>query len=210
MEWKDIITLILGWGLGLLSPLILDKINKKSKSKELKECIFIELDELKILLAMLRFNLETKYNTLSMELIDSLIPIFENTKAINNTGKTLGVLKNFKNYSHEDFKKAVEHYKTPGSLSVKKLDLPFLKSKIQELDIFNIDLQRQLLDINYMLDLYNRQVEECKFYYKMTFDGNISDQNHSIVTESLKQIYLQISDRVKILIDRIESVRNNK
>lgn len=213
MEWKDIIILLLGWSLGLLSPLITNMINDKIKMKELKQCIFLELDELRILLAILRYQLESKYNKLSIELIDYLIPIFENSKGMNSTENTLKALKKFKTLSEEEFNQIIENYKVPGSLSIKKLDIPFLKSKIEELGVFDTDLQRQLLNINYMLDLYNRQVEENRYYYKMTFDGNISDENHIIVSESLNQSYNELTLRVRVLMKCIDSfmeVLNNK
>lgn len=206
MNFENLVILILGWILGLFSPLIIDKIKEKKKVKELRNSIFIELDEFKVLIAFIMYQLEVKYNRLDIKLIEKLIPVFEDYNCIQNTDGTLTALKNFRELPSREFEILVEHYKTPGYLSLKILELPFLKSKLGDLGILGLDLQRQLLDIHYMVNLYNKQVEESKFFYKMTFDGNITDENHLIVSDSLQQSYLDIANRVKIIFKRIESL----
>jgi len=98
-------------------------------------------------------------------------------------------------------------------LSFKKYALPYLKSRINEMSLLDENVQSNLLQLNFKLNLLNSEVEESKFHYQLTFNSEISEENQEINKQILKEKQLVILDQIKqiiILITKLKKDKHNK
>ncbi len=207
---STVIVLLLGWFLGLLTPSITNKIQEQKKAEKIKNGILIEIDELKILLASTIYQVESKFNGLSYELIDYLIPLYKNYNGVKPYKNILSRLEKFKTIDESELYEVSQQFQEKDLykvLSMKKINLPYLRTKIHELPILSEELQRKLLDILMLLDALNEDVEESKFFYKLTFDSNVSDANHEIINNVIMDKQLFIAKQSRVILDKINSLK---
>ena len=62
-------------------------------------------------------------------------------------------------------------------LSFKKYDLPYLKSKINDISLLNQDFQKNLLHLIFKINIFNSEIEEHRFHYQLSFSKEISEEN---------------------------------
>ena len=97
------------------------------------------------------------------------------------------------------------HNKTEGgdNLTLKKIELPLLNSKLGSLSLFDLGFQRELLDIRTQINFLNEEIEQSRFYFQMTFDGGISDENHKLLVKNLQDSYLHISRIARTIVEKV-------
>ena len=88
-------------------------------------------------------------------------------------------------------------------LGMKKHELAYLDSKIADLGVFDEETQRQLLELRHEFHLFNEEVESAGWYFKLTFDSGMSDQNLEIVKLGIEQSYQHILGRAREIVERI-------
>ena len=207
----DLWFLLLGWVLGLLSALISrvlpDIIKKHSDKKKLEIGIFTELKELKFRLAIIVFQIISKYGTLDKDLLNWLRPLVEESKG-SFSKDLLDPIEKLLKFDDDHFKKLNEYTKlhAPSALSLKKYHLPFLDSKISELSLFDIEFQNRIFEIRTQINFLNQEVEHSKFLYEKTFDSTLNQENHKIIHQNLTNIYRHISTTARVIIDLISKL----
>ena len=94
------------------------------------------------------------------------------------------------------------------SLTLRKYTTPFLDFNIGRLSMFPPSYQLKIFEIKAQLGLLNDQIEDSKFYHRMTFEPNISTENYNAVCYDLEQCYKKIADKSKTIADSINSCFN--
>ncbi len=90
-------------------------------------------------------------------------------------------------------------------LSVKKYDLSYLRVKVNELSSLDDDFQRKSFELLALVDIFNEEIEESRFFHKLTFDENISPDKQQEIAEQLMSNYQTIAKRAKIILKKIDS-----
>ena len=209
---QTIFLLIVGWLLGLLSPSIINYIQDKKKATKMQESLLLEINECQILMANIVYLIESKYIAINHKLFDDLITIYENYNGINDYKDKLLRLQTLKNLPEEELEKISEitlYENIDKFLSFKKYELPYLKSKINEISLLNENVQSNLLQLNFKLNLFNAEVEESKFHYQLTFSNEISDEKQELHKEILKEKQLVILDQIKQIITLITQLKQD-
>ncbi len=209
---QTILLLIVGWLLGLLSPSIINYIQDKKKATRMKESLLLEIAECQILMANIVYLIESKYIAINHKLFEDLIVIYKNYNGINDYKDKLLRLQTLKNTPKEELEKISEitlYENIDKFLSFKKYDLPYLKSKINEISLLDEKVQSNLLQLNFKLNLFNSEVEECKFHYQLTFNNEISDENQNLNKNILKEKQLVILNQIKQIITLITKLKQD-
>ncbi|EKE20730.1 MAG: hypothetical protein ACD_7C00497G0003 [uncultured bacterium] len=207
MEIKYI---ILGWLLGILSPGITNYISNKYKKNALKQVIISELRDIKIRLAPLPFRIRTDYGTVD-------IKTFQWTKAQTQNFKDLGADGNI--YDHleklcgDDIKLAeiLSAYnqrskKNKPAFSFKKISTSTIDSNSMNFDILDNKLLTRLLEIKFHINAFNEEIQSVREYLKWTFDSNISNDNHRIISEEIERKNLIISEKAIYIVEKINHI----
>lgn len=211
-EIQAILMLILGWLLGLLSPSIINYIQDKQKAIKIKKSLLSEMEECQIIMANVAYLIESKYVAINHKLFDDLINIYENYNGINDYNDKLLRLKKLKTTPKEELETMTEiqlYENMDKFLSFKKYDLPYLRSKINDISLLDENVQSNLLQLNFKLNLFNSEVEESKFHYQLTFSSEVSEENQEINKQILKDKQLVILDQIKRIITLITKLKQD-
>jgi len=211
-EIQAVLMLIVGWLLGLLSPSIINYIQDKKKATKIKKSLLSEIEECQIVMANIVYLIESQYIAINHKLFNDLIDIYENYNGINNFDDKLLRLNELKKIPESELKKIteVELYKNIDKfLTFKKYDLPYLKSRMNDISLLDENVQSNLLQLNFKLNLFNSEVEESKFHYQLTFSSEVSDENQEINKQILKEKQLIVLDQIKQIITIITRLKQD-
>jgi len=89
-------------------------------------------------------------------------------------------------------------------LSLKKYYAPLLDANIAHIGAFSVEFQNLLLTIHSRLSLINEQIDQYNFYFKKTFDENMSNSNRKIITNNIDQCFSAISQQGRMTCDFID------
>ena len=89
--------------------------------------------------------------------------------------------------------------------SVKHARIPYLASQLHNIGSFSSNEQSILLEILEHTQIYNETVDEAINFLSMTFDQGITGNNREIVEMSLKGKYIQLAERSRIIVERVNA-----
>lgn len=203
--------ILLGWLLGLLSPVIVDRIRRRHREKEVKEGIFTELRDLRFRMVVAAYRLESRFGSFDRKMLNWVTSILEKYKGVPEADRLFELIKKYSILDDKAFQAIVEHQRAqPGdALGVKKYRIPYLDSNIGDLGIFDEQSRAALLDIRVQLDFFNDEIDQARLYHKMTFDLSGSEKNHAIACQSLDNCYRNLAQKARHIVDRIGKVLPN-
>lgn len=201
--------LLLGWLLGLLSPLIVDGIKGKYDKKELFLFVKSEFKSIQYRLVCNSYILGEKYGKFDRGFLEWCLSYFNNYPEI--VGQvTISALDKLLEMDDDEFaknhflqRKSEEHL----GLSLKTIKTHFLDSKIHCISTFNINLQSIILSLKTEIELLNEETEWQIKQHFMTFD-NISNLNLSLIKEDMKKRGVNLQNMSTSLVENIDNLLN--
>ncbi len=201
----EILHLILGFLFGILGPLFVEKISQERKRDNLKKIIFNDLRDLKKRLAPVSYYVLPRYGKLDEEKLEWL---------------TKNSHIDFSNEIQEQLKNGVSSKKILEDLNKRglekstlsnfpKMHLFAVDSHLVNLDLINSLLMSKLLEIRFHMEAYNESIEKFRELLNMTFQPGITDTNHKIISEELKNLSLVIAEKSIYIVDKINIVLEN-
>ncbi|WP_116811182.1 hypothetical protein [Steroidobacter cummioxidans] len=200
--------LFLGWLLGLFSPVIVDAIKRRRENREIRDALRIELSELRYRLACAHYFIQMRFGTVDRALLSWVSPILKNYTGLNpseNISKSIEM-----QLSLDDGQIAAlarnDKASPDAGLSVKKYTAPLLESKFALLSGLDTPLQNRLLEIRTNLNLLNEEVDQSRYYFQLTFNSGVTENNRSRAVDNLGQCYLNLASRAKNVADHIGQI----
>ena len=156
-------------------------------------------------MAALIYIVVSNVNALNHELIEYLLPIYESSSSVKEYENMLKGLREMQKLTPEQLQYVQEQQVSHRFLSVKKYDLSYLRVKVNELSSLDDDFQRKSFELLALVDIFNEEIEESRFFHKLTFDENISPDKQQEIAEQLMSNYQTIAKRAKIILKKIDS-----
>jgi len=183
-----------GWFLGLLSTLVLPRINRRKRKKDFELGLCVELKEATPRLALTYWLLKEALGDLDRKAIEWTYSIL--SEFAKEDKKILELLDSFRKKTDKDLKALALSIKASKkkTMSVKKLHLPFLQSNLPGVSLLAPGSQRVVAAIQRDVDSLNEEVDLYFFYLKKTFDATLSEENYSIVNMNIDHAYRAIVD----------------
>ena len=206
MELKELLILLVGWGLGLLSPIITNTIQEKGKASKIQKSILTEMDEFRIIMAALVYQVASNVNTLNHELIEYLLPIYETSDSVKEYALTLKGLQEMQKLTPEQLQFVQEQKVSHRFLSVKKYDLPYLKAKVNDLSSLDDKFQRRAFELLSLVMMFNEDIDLARDFHKLTFDAGIAAEKQEEIAQELMDQYDTIANRAKIILKKIDAM----
>ena len=91
-----------------------------------------------------------------------------------------------------------------------RLSLSFLVTNLDSLKLFDVAVQRQVVDILTQLSFFNSAVDEAWFFYTKTFDVSLTKDDRAAINSNLQSNYGNMTDRARWISDRIDALGHNK
>jgi hypothetical protein len=204
------LTLVLGWLLGILGTRIISQIEKNSRRNEITKGAISELKTTRIMVALIRYSLTQKYGILNRDLIHWLKRIVDDYHGpcLERSIITEAVDK-FSQLNDDQLNQLDKHAKLSmfgkegEASSIKKINCPFLTSKIGEISAFNVDIQTNINELLFQINIFNQEVERSLFFFDKTFDSALSPANHEVIRTNVHRALEGVMRRSRRIADQI-------
>lgn len=202
----DLLSIFLGWLLGILSPVIVSRITRKYKRDDLKSGFMKEIGHIRKRLLANMHLLSNHTGSFNKELVQWLL---EKYRALESVDPKL--LESYETILASDDAE-FEHYKNQISkvedtgLTLQKYKLAFVNMHLLDFSIFSSEFQAEVFELRTRLDFLNSEIELADKYFFMTFDSGLSQENLEIVKADLVNKYLHIETMIKRVIVQIETI----
>lgn len=206
--FSTILLVVLGWLLGILSPVIVDRIRHGREAKELRVALISELTQLRYRLAIAAYFVQMHLGTVDRQFLEWLKPVLEGydgpdsiediLKAVNDQLRlTDGKIAAFV---------ASQKAKPEQSITFKKYAVPLLDSRITMLSAFKVAIRDVLLAIRTHLNFLNEEVDEARFYLRHSFDTSPSQNNYAAIRDNLDSSIEHVGKRARSIVDLIGDI----
>lgn len=200
--YMEIVYIILGWLLGILSPSIVKKISEKTEKGNLEKIIFNDLKELRKRLAPIPYMIYPKYGKLDTTIfewlkINSGINFSEGLEQIAEEGvgeDQVLILLNARGVREN----TVSYFK--------KMHLFATDSHLMNFGIIDSTLMEKVLEVRFHVEAFNEDVDSFREHLKMTFLPGITDANHRVVSQEIENKSLEIAKKSMYIVDRINNI----
>jgi hypothetical protein len=205
----SVLFIFLGWLLGMLSPIVVNSITKRHRNIEVRNSILSELDGARLSFASSVYVIESRFGNYDKQLLEWILPVLENYNGPNPTAEMADVIRKHIALPEAQLTQVAQIKKAkPGSaLAVKKYRLPYLEARLADLGGFDETSQATLIDIRTKVDLFNEEVDEARFYFKLTYDSEISDANLRLADESVSNTYRNLALMARVIVARINLLK---
>ena len=204
----DLKSAFLGWLLGMLSPVIVSRIQRKYTKKDLHVGIINELRSIRYRLVCTAHLLCAQYGNYDKNFLQWCVANIEGTEQEEGSKEVLKMLQKQIQLQDAEFAPLVNalRAKTGVGKSLKKADLAFSEMHLNDLSLFSIKFQSMLFDLKAKLAHYNDEVEKSEKYHMMTFDSSLSPENHQIVKSEISSKYEIITGMTMRAVDKITEI----
>lgn len=207
-------SIILGWLLGILSAVIIEKIKKYFSKREIKVGIISELKELQLRLAATCFYSTLSYGSFSEEWAKWFKPyykIFTESEEFDYLRRELKTEIKIDNYSDKQFhnylvQTQVNKISDPGiTTNYPPIVLPYLDSNYHILSLLSETFVKNISKLKREISSINSDFNKIWFYHSKTYE-NISDNNYDNAVKNIENISRSISKKARSIILLIEKI----
>ena len=211
----EVAYILLGWLLGILSPGIIGYISNYYKKNTLQRIIVGELKDLKKRMVLIPFLISSRYGTVDKKLLIWIKEQTQNFKELESDFGSKEYLKNgFAKINIKNDKELIEslnHFnsfrkKDEPAFHFKKMITSVIDSNLMNIGTLDNEFLTKLLDIKFQINAFNEEIQNINEYLKMTFDSNITDVNHRIITRGIEKKNLLISEKAIYIVEKINRV----
>ncbi|MCX9440122.1 hypothetical protein, partial [Vibrio cholerae] len=202
----DVLSIILGWLLGILSPVIVSRVTRQYKRDDLHKGIMKEVDHIRERLLGNMHLLSHRTGSFDRELAKWLLEKYSELDAVNpiilESYKTLLAADDteFEAYKYQFLKSQ------NTGLTLQKFQLTFVNMHLLEFSLFSSEFQTEMFELKTRLEFLNSEIVLAEKYFFMTFDSGLSQENLDIVKADLTNKYLHIETMIKRVVEQIETI----
>ena len=209
---NQVLYILLGWLLGLLSPKVIDTIKSDYRKKEFFKALCIELHDLQYRIALVGFQLAQKYGELDKEYLMWIKPIIENYNG-NEPSESVGkLIDSLINADEAKFAAGIAHMRSEKGvgLSLKTYSASFFEFNLGELSKLPVCLQLKIHEFMNQLNYLNQDIIKTNEINKMTFDSSITEENHDRLIGDLNSRYAFMQGICKSIVDKLDAILYEK
>jgi hypothetical protein len=170
--------IILGWLLGLLTPMIAERIRRPYRRRDVMRSVIHEMLDLQYLMAFVAFNVRIRKGAVSDAFLDEILPILEGYDGPSVDDEVIGRVKRTRELPEATRFQAVN--RPNSAVGLRQYSLPLLTTQVVELMICGTEFQRAVLYIRQHLDLFNQIGVYAQSQFDKTF-GAITADNREIL-----------------------------
>jgi len=192
-DFRDVILLLVGWLLGLLSPPLVDRIQRKYKQAEVRSAILNELRELQFTMMAFAFGVRTRMGKVDSEFLQWMTPIYERYRGSEEDKELVSRFQQLKALPPEQLR-AVQAPLVSSfrGLSLKTYSVPYIEAQYASLSLFKPAFQQRVLQVKAKLAAFNEEVAFLMRQFELTF-STLSSENRAVVSQNLNSGYEKLS-----------------
>lgn len=170
---------IVSWGLGLITPTLVDRIRRPYRAKDLRVGIFRELHELRHTLAACAFRAKQHLGTLDHEFLEWILPVWNAYDGPSKDPKTITALEAFKALTPTQL----------SALTIAKKAPPLLAPGAQQ----------WILKIRSRLSYFNEDVRLLMELPPIDVQRTITQDNHARLVATIDEGYAKLASLARAI-----------
>ena len=186
----QILFLVLGWLLGLFSPVVADFFTKKRHLDEVRRGLLVELAELRFGLASTTLAVAGTVGAWDREYLSWLKSALESYRGARDDDRKqlLDTVTGLLNLDDQQRAAAARSMGAPVSPALRKYRLPYLESRMEHVASLGPNAQRQLLEIQAQTGAINDLLDDIRFCLGKSFDS-LPPSTRQAIDASLQNSY---------------------
>jgi hypothetical protein len=204
---KEILLIILGWLLGILSPILQEKIQQRRNTKKISAAIITELNDLEYRLMFLAFGIFNHIGKINKEFLSWAASVKENYSGPFGNEETNNAIVRLSALSDDDITRLFPDRSQAKGLRISKVMIPFTQSKVDSLTHFPTDFQKRVFSILTQLTYLNDDIDFTMEAFNRTFDPGIDPENWLILRDNIIERYQSMGNRARQIADKIKQIR---
>jgi hypothetical protein len=209
----DSLSILLGWLLGMLSPVIVSNIQKKYTKETLHGGICTEFNELRYILihnTCILGEKSGKFDRAFLQWFIQKVGEYPDKDITDKTVLAFNELLKSDDATIAAYVRSEREKASAKSLSLKKISAKFTDLNLAELSIFKVHYQSLLFELKRLIDNINDEIVKVETLCGMTFDSSLIRENHIIVKQSINDKYSQIQSMSITLVNKMTDFLNEK
>lgn len=204
---ENLLILLLGWLMGLLSPAIVDAIKRGRENKLGRQAILGELQELSFTLAIAALGVRHDQRTADREYLEKLKAHLERHGTSDDSPTFISSLRTQLSWSDEAFEQARNYWalKEGRSTVLQHYPVPLLDARVSALWSFDTSFQRDLLNLRKEINFLDDLVDRARKYDDLTF-AEINEGNHQRAVENQFEACTQYAVRAERIVKLISGI----
>jgi hypothetical protein len=206
----DLLSIFMGWLLGMLSPVVVSRISRKYNRNDLQAGILKEISHIRERLLGTIYLLSQKNGSLDKDLANWLLQRY---KGLGNVDQRILDAFEVVSKSSSDEVLAYTEFARKQSesigLTLKKFNLSFLNMHLMDISLFKKRFQVEIFELRSRIEVLNAEIDLAEKYFFMTFDSGLSQENLELIKNDLENKYKNIETMIKRVIDQIGRVEEN-
>jgi len=185
-----ILFLVLGWILGLLSPVVADFFTKKRRLAEMRRGLLVELAEVRFSLASTTLAVAGTIGAWDRHYLEWLKSDLEAYRGARDEDRKQlqGTVAGLLNLDDQQLDAAARSAGSPVSPALRKYRLPYLESTMDQVATLGPGAQRQLLEIQAQVGVINDLLDDIRFCLGKSFDS-LPPSTRQAIDASLQNSY---------------------
>jgi hypothetical protein len=203
-------SIILGWLFGLLSPVIVSRITRRYKRKDLHAGIIKEINHINLRLIFAYDLLSKRTGTYNQEQVAWLLKQYESLE--HTDPLKIKAYRIQTTATPQEFEVIKAQLITPKGtgLTLQKIQLLFINMHLANFSLFSPDFQSEIFELKSRVEILNSQIEVAEKYFFMTFDSNIKPANLPLIKADIEAKYIYLETAFKRTIEQIETINKVK
>lgn len=206
----EVLYILLGWLLGILSPGIVSSISNRYKKDALQNMVIEELKDVKKRLVFIQFRilpaygeLEEKHYLWLKEQTSNFVESISNDEDKEKLDKL-----SKQDSSAENVVKLFNSTKISENpaFHFKKIETGIIDSNQGSFELFDNKFLTNILEIKFQIRVFNEEVQSVNEFLKMTFDSSITKVNQHIIKEQIKGKNYIISEKAVFIVEKINKI----
>ncbi|MBB5188312.1 hypothetical protein HNQ57_002591 [Zhongshania antarctica] len=204
----EILYILFGWLLGLLSPTIMSSIKQHYDRKKFFTAAKSELSDLQFQLCITGMLLAQRFGVISRDYLTESKFILDQYNGGDKPGSIIQFIDSMLVASEEEFIAIAANLKSEDGvgLSLKNHSTILIDSNAIQISQLPIDLQSKIYEFKNALNIYNQEVLGAKSILDRTYDSNLSDLNHQRLSAGLSAKYADLHKVCTRICGKIQSI----
>jgi hypothetical protein len=202
-----ILTILIGWFLGLFTPTIAERIRRPYRRRTLMRSVIDELLQLQHTMVAVAHRVRARWAEVTDSFLDEILPIVEGYSGPDRNVHYLKGLKEARAQSENERVVAYRNMRKPNvGIQLRQYSIPLLATQIADLSICDSQFQRSVLNIRYQLDLFNQVAHYAQSMSEKTFTNPTPEDREALI-QNQEEAYRDACMRAEIIIRGISDLQ---
>jgi hypothetical protein len=204
-QLDTILTILLGWLLGLLTPSIAERIRRPYRRRDLERSVVEEMLDLQHTMAVFAYQSRARRGEVTNAFLDQFLPIVEGYKGPDRNEDLVRATRSIRSLPEAQRAAADLAQRKPNvGVSLRQYALPLFASQIADLTICSAEFQRFVLKIRH-LELFNQLVPYTQSLFDKTFNKPNPEDREALIG-NLEEGYRAAGKRAEHIMQAIDDL----